>query len=56
MTFDEWFSQHEWWKKNSRREDLEPVWDTMHQRGIQGLEIASLIEKVIDAMRDEYGD
>lgn len=57
MTFLQWFEQHDWWNENSRRDELQLVWNTLTKDDkFTPLEAAAIIEAVIDAIRDEYGD
>ena len=56
MTFDEWFKQYDWWKENSRYEQLNPVWALMIADGMKSEDVAYVMDVVCSAMRDEYGD
>ena len=53
MTFREWFASHEWHKENSRREDFAVAWDIMALSGMTPDKIASVLDRTIEAMRDE---
>lgn len=56
-SFDTWFKRFDWWKENSRREDLEPVWNSLREMyELPPKEIAGVLERVIFAIADEYGD
>jgi hypothetical protein len=55
-TFDEWFSEQEFWHENSRQEDFKKLWDHLVGLGVRTLFIAQIFDEAIAAMRDEYGD
>ena len=56
MTFNEWFSTHEWWKENSRRDDFGEAWDALALSGVGSEKIAAAFDRMVSGMRDEYGD
>ena len=54
MTISEWFATHEWHKENSRREDFEAIWMSLRMEFVSEQLIASVLDRTIEAMRDEY--
>ena len=54
MTFDEWYSQTEWWKDNE--DSLREAWVWIAEDGIGGDTIAIIFDKICGAVRDEYGE
>lgn len=56
MTFEEWFAEQDWWHKNSRREDFTRIWTQLKRQGLSDDWTADILDDVIAAMRDEYGD
>ena len=56
-TFEEWFNRFEWWHENSRREDMGHVWGELRDKhGLTPKQTAAVMETVIFATADEYGD
>ena len=54
--FDKWMELHVWRKPNSRAEDFTRAWVFMEMAGMKPEQITDVLDGVIYAMRDEYGE
>ena len=54
--FDKWMKTHEWRKPNTRTEDFTRAWVYMEMGGMKPEQITDVLDGVIYAMRDEYGE
>jgi predicted dinucleotide-binding enzyme len=54
MTFEQWYSSQEWW--HEPEEELKSVWAALVAKGFSNEEAAQLIDVVVYAIRNEYGD
>ncbi len=55
MTFDQWFNDEDWWKKESRREEFEAIWVTMEDLDIPNHFIIEIFETIIAGCIDDFG-
>jgi predicted dinucleotide-binding enzyme len=54
MTFEQWYSSQEWW--HEPEEELKSVWAALVAKGFSNEVAAQLIDVVVYAIRNEYGD
>lgn len=54
--FENWFEEQDWWHKASRREDFDDIHAVAILHKIPDHVLVDIIDRVCDAMRDEYGD
>lgn len=54
MTFEEWFSQRDWWKENTARERLSVEWDLLRARGIPEESLPQIFDNIIDAIEAQF--
>ncbi|NTF17457.1 hypothetical protein G6L37_03420 [Agrobacterium rubi] len=54
MTFEEWYNSHEWFHDPDL--DMKTSWDALIAKGFSSEEAAELLDRVISAIRNEYGD
>lgn len=54
MTFEEWFSQRDWWKENTARERLSAEWDLLRARGVPEESLPQIFENIIDAIEAQF--
>ena len=55
ITFESWYEENEWHRKSTRTR-LESVWVELSEYGIKPSHVAELMEEVMEAVVDEYGD
>ena len=56
LAFEKWVKSQDFWKPNSRREELFPEWQRLALNwGVPNREISEVFDAVVGAMRDEYG-
>ena len=56
MKFEDWFKTHDWWHESSAEERLRDEWNALAEAGLEPIQIATVIDGIIDVMRNEYGE
>lgn len=54
MNFEQWYASQEWWHEPEA--ELKGVWDALVTKGFSNDEAARLMDSVVWAIRNEYGD